>query len=131
VRWELHPPDRTPPRQPQAKSVAPSQPPFVGHVRAPEPQQPPQTANIRREEDLGSRTIEGIVAEGTRVTVTIPPGAIGNERAIESVTERWFSPELRIVILSRRPDPRFGETTYRLTNITRSEPPASLFEKPQ
>jgi hypothetical protein len=80
------------------------------------------------EESLGTRVIEGIATEGTRTTVTIPSGAIGNERPIKSVTERWFSPELRIVILSRRSDPRFGETTYRLTKITRAEPPAALFE---
>jgi hypothetical protein len=80
------------------------------------------------EESLGTRVIEGIAAEGTRTTVTIPAGAIGNERPIKSVTERWFSPELRVVVLSRRSDPRFGEITYRLTKIVRSEPPAALFE---
>jgi hypothetical protein len=32
--------------------------------------------------------------------------------------------------MSRRSDPRFGETVYRLTNIQRSEQPASLFEVP-
>ena len=80
------------------------------------------------EESLGTRVIEGITAEGTRTTVTIPAGVIGNERPIKSVTERWFSPELKIVVLSRRSDPRFGETTYRLTQITRAEPPAALFE---
>jgi hypothetical protein len=46
-------------------------------------------------------------------------GAIGNLRPIEIVTERWYSPELRVVVFSRRADPRFGETIYRLTNITR------------
>jgi hypothetical protein len=91
---------------------------------------PLQSANLEREEALGTREIEGIVAEGTRTTVTIPAGAIGNERAIESVSERWFSPALRIVVLSRRSDPRFGETTYRLTKISRAEPPAALFERP-
>ena len=80
------------------------------------------------EESLGMRVIEGITAEGTRTTVTIPAGVIGNERPIKSVTERWFSPELKIVVLSRRSDPRFGETTYRLTTISRAEPPAALFE---
>lgn len=81
-----------------------------------------------REESLGSREIEGVRVEGTRRTITIPAGAIGNERPIASVTERWFSPDLRVVILSRQLDPRFGETTYRLTGIVRSEPPARLFD---
>lgn len=88
------------------------------------------SSNLEREEALGTRNIEGITVEGTRTTVTIPAGAIGNERPIQSVTERWFSPELRLVLLSRATDPRFGTTTYRLTKIVRAEPAAALFEKP-
>lgn len=72
--------------------------------------------------------IDGVVAQGTRRTLTIPAGAIGNERPIESVTERWFSPELQVVVMSRQRDPRFGETTYHLTNIKRTEPAATLFQ---
>src|SRR5262249_5378062 len=81
-------------------------------------------------ESLGRQTIEGVTAEGTRTTITIPAGAIGNERAIESVYERWFSRDLRIVVLSHNRDPRFGETTYRLTHIRREEPASWLFEVP-
>jgi hypothetical protein len=92
--------------------------------------QPRQATNPEREEALGTREIEGVSCEGTRTIVTIPAGAIGNERAIESVTERWVSPELRLVVMSRRSDPRFGETTYRLTKIARDEPPATLFAPP-
>ena len=84
-----------------------------------------------REESLGTRTIEGLVCEGTRKTTTIPAGAIGNERPMTTVTERWFSHELQLLVLSRVTDPRFGETTYRLTKIVRAEPPASLFEAPR
>ena len=91
---------------------------------------PSPNANVEREEALGTRDIEGVSAEGTRTTVTIPAGVIGNERPIDSVTERWFSPALRILVLSRSSDPRFGVTTYRLSNITRAEPPAALFEAP-
>ena len=81
-------------------------------------------------EQLGKQTIEGIEAEGTRTTVTIPAGEIGNERAIEIVSERWYSPELQLVVMTRHSDPRFGETTYKLTNINRTEPAKSLFEVP-
>jgi len=60
----------------------------------------------------------------------MPAGAIGNERPIETVIETWFSQELKVMILSKRSDPRFGETTYRVTNISRSEPDAALFQIP-
>jgi hypothetical protein len=81
-------------------------------------------------EPLGTKEIEGVRAEGTRTTATIPAGAIGNLRPIEIVSERWYSSELGVVVYSRRSDPRFGETVYRLTNITRSEPDPSLFQVP-
>ncbi|MEQ1920862.1 MAG: hypothetical protein ABL952_00005 [Pyrinomonadaceae bacterium] len=81
-------------------------------------------------EQLGSKNIEGVEAEGTRSVTTIPAGAIGNERPIETVYEKWYSKELQLVVMSKRTDPRFGEQTYRLTNIVRSEPDPSLFSVP-
>ena len=81
-------------------------------------------------EQLGKQIIEGVEAEGTRTTVTIPAGDIGNERAIEIVSERWYSPELQLVVMTRHSDPRFGETSYKLTNINRADPAKSLFEVP-
>ncbi|HEX5707775.1 MAG TPA: hypothetical protein VFX96_10800 [Pyrinomonadaceae bacterium] len=81
-------------------------------------------------EQLGKQSVEGVEAEGQRMTMTIPAGAIGNERPIEIVSERWFSEDLQTVVMTRHSDPRFGETVYRLTNINRSEPARSLFEIP-
>ena len=81
-------------------------------------------------EDLGQQTIEGVVATGTRITTTIPAGAIGNEQPIKVVSEQWFSPELQVLVLTKHSDPRTGETTYRLTNISRAEQARSLFEVP-
>jgi hypothetical protein len=81
-------------------------------------------------ESLGTQTIEGVVANGQRVTVTIQAGKIGNERPIVTVNERWYSPELQTLVFSKNSDPRLGETTYRLTNIDRNEPDPSLFQVP-
>jgi len=83
-----------------------------------------------KSESLGKQTIEGVEVEGTRSTVVIPAGSIGNEGPISTTSERWYSAELQTVVMSKRSDPRFGETVYRLTNIQRSEQPASLFEVP-
>jgi len=84
----------------------------------------------RKSESLGKKVIEGLEAEGTRITITIPVGEIGNTLPIEVVDENWYSSELQMVVLSKRRDPRSGETTYRLTNINRSDPDRSLFEVP-
>jgi hypothetical protein len=86
-------------------------------------------AEVNRE-SLGKQTIEGVEAEGTRVTFTIPAGKIGNERPIVTVNETWYSTELQALVMSKNSDPRMGETTYRLTNINRSEPDPSLFQVP-
>ncbi|HZI19694.1 MAG TPA: energy transducer TonB [Pyrinomonadaceae bacterium] len=81
-------------------------------------------------ESLGKQVIEGVEAEGTRTVRTIPAGQIGNEQPIQIVHERWYSPELQVVVMTRSSDPRSGETTYRLTNISRAEPAATLFQVP-
>jgi hypothetical protein len=81
-------------------------------------------------EHLGTQTIEGVSAEGTRTTITIPAGQIGNELPIVTVSERWYSPELQVTVMSTRSDPRTGTTTYKLTNINRSEPVPTLFQVP-
>jgi hypothetical protein len=83
-----------------------------------------------KREDLGIQIIEGVKATGTRTTTTIPVGAIGNSREILVVRESWYSPDLQMVVMNRTSDPQSGETSYRLTNIRRAEPDASLFVAP-
>ncbi|MGA7030388.1 MAG: hypothetical protein WBY24_17230 [Candidatus Acidiferrales bacterium] len=79
---------------------------------------------------LGAQTIGGVSAEGTRYTRTIPVGEIGNTKPIVIVTERWYSPDLQMVVMTKRSDPRSGETTFQMTNIQREEPAATLFQVP-
>jgi hypothetical protein len=81
-------------------------------------------------ESLGQQTMEGVLCEGTRTTVTIPANSIGNDLPINIVSEEWYAPELQALVLTKHSDPRNGETIYRLTNINRSEPDRALFEVP-
>jgi hypothetical protein len=82
-------------------------------------------------ESLGKQMLEGVLAEGTRTTVTIAAGEMGNEFPIQIVSERWYSPDLQVNVMTRHNDPRFGETVYQLTNINRVAPDPSLFEVPK
>jgi len=84
----------------------------------------------RTDEQLPGRMIEGVQADGHRVTTTIPAGAIGNELPIVVTSEEWKSPQLQVLVLTERKDPRFGDTSYRLLNVTRTDPDASLFQVP-
>jgi hypothetical protein len=81
-------------------------------------------------ENLGNQTMEGVQVTGTRTTQTIAVGKIGNDRPIVITTEVWTSPELKTTVYSKRNDPRMGEQTFKLTNIQRGEPDASLFTVP-
>jgi hypothetical protein len=83
-----------------------------------------------RTESLGTSVIEGVQAEGRRITEIIPAGKIGNEKPIEIVNETWYSPELQTTIMSKHSDPRTGDVTYTLKNISRSEPDPALFTPP-
>ncbi|MDQ1472130.1 MAG: hypothetical protein QOJ99_3610 [Bryobacterales bacterium] len=81
-------------------------------------------------EDLGTQIINGVPAQGTRSTITIPAGQIGNDREIKVVSERWFSNDLQMLIKSSNNDPRFGETTYQLTNVIQGAQDPTLFQIP-
>ena len=84
----------------------------------------------RTEVSLGSQEIEGVQAQGTRTTETIPAGKIGNEKPLVITNERWYSPDLQVDVLVKHNDPRTGEVVYQLTSISRVEPDASLFQVP-
>jgi hypothetical protein len=81
-------------------------------------------------ESLGSKTINGLVAEGTRTTRVIPAGKMGNSEPLTIVHETWFSQDLKIELMRTDTDPRFGTTTVQVTNVDRSEPNAALFQAP-
>ena len=105
-------------------------PTSTAHRRMAEGEQAAQPPAPKREK-LEAQEIEGLMAEGTRVTVTIPAGEFDNEQPLEITHEQWYSPELRMVILLKHNDPRFGETVFRLTNVTRTEPSPEMFAEPQ
>ena len=84
----------------------------------------------RQTENLGKQTIGGVEAEGTRTTLTLPAGAVGNDSPIEIVSEKWYSPALQAVILRKHSDPRFGDTTTTWSDIKTAEPDHALFVVP-
>ena len=85
--------------------------------------------NVTKEQ-LGTKTVNGVQAEGVRVTRTIPAGAIGNDKAIEVVTERWYSPDLQIAVLTTHTDPMMGTVTAKMVSVVRGDPDPSLFQVP-
>jgi hypothetical protein len=87
-------------------------------------------ASAPKPEQLGSKVIGGVSADGTRTTITIPAGQIGNDNPIQIVNEMWRSPELQVIVQSTHSDPRMGATSYSLQNVSRAEPASALFQVP-
>jgi hypothetical protein len=111
----------------------PSQPPSAGASR-PRPQgaggrSAEAQANVKRE-TLAAQSMHGMMASGSRVTRTIPAGAIGNSQAIETVHEVWMADDLKVPLMTKMSDPRMGTATTELTNINRGQPDPALFQIP-
>ena len=116
-----------------AKRTATSNPLPPGLLQGARPNGPPRkpadSANVKTE-SLGRQSVSGVPADGTRTTITIPAGQIGNAQPIQIVSETWYSPDLQVTVLSKRTDPRSGDSLYQLNNLSRAEPPSTLFVVP-
>jgi hypothetical protein len=132
VAWVLEPDEKVARKLPRPGDLHEGPPPVPGGGTMFEKriQKRKERMSKGESESLGTQTLEGVEVEGTRRRFSIPAGEIGNEKPIEVVSERWYSKELQTVVMSRHDDPRMGETTYRLTNLTRGEPDHALFEVP-
>jgi hypothetical protein len=84
----------------------------------------------RSSEDLGTKEIEGFTANGTRVTRTVPAGQAGNDKPLITISERWFSPDLKIELLTSTESPESGKHLHRLVNIHTGDPDPLLFQVP-
>lgn len=95
----------------------------------------PKTANPPNPwlqvEDLGTTTLDGLEAKGTRRTLNVSPFSTDPGEAVMVVDEIWFAKDLRINLLVHHIDPRSGEQMAALSGIQREEPPAAMFEVPQ
>jgi hypothetical protein len=81
-------------------------------------------------EALGTQMMEGVNVVGLRMTTVIEAGAQGNDAPITTTSEDWFSERLGQTVLRRSSDPRDGEATTHLTNVSLSEPDPTLFQVP-
>jgi len=89
-----------------------------------------QDFRIPAQQDLGTKTIEGLTATGRREVTTIPAAQAGTDRPIEIIDETWTSIDLKVALQTLHRDPRSGDIEYTLTKILRQEPDAALFKVP-
>ena len=79
---------------------------------------------------MKTKQIEGMSAQGTHTTVTVPAGAAGNVKPMVSTTEMWLVRDLWIPVEMKMTNPFMGESVMRVRNISRLEPPTALFAVP-
>jgi hypothetical protein len=82
-------------------------------------------------EDLGTQTIQGVLATGTRMTSTTPTGAEGNDAPLVRVNEVWNAKSLGLVVREVTDDPRTGKRTKELVELSQSEPDPATFQPPE
>lgn len=99
----------------------------AGDAKQPETKLP-RAGKVER---LGTKEIEGYVVFGMRYTLTLDAGTVGNEKSISSVHERWYSPDLKMTLLTITDDPQHGQTTRRVMNIHTDLPDPLLFQAPE
>jgi hypothetical protein len=128
-RWELPAPGSTNAKGTFA-AMLPTSLPTVTTSTAQAVQQSDPSRPHSQFEKLDPQTIDGVAVEGRRTTMTYPVGSVGNDREFVTTSEMWTSPELNVMVLSKNSDPRNGEHTQKLINISRDEPDASLFQPP-
>ena len=83
-----------------------------------------------KREELGASNMAGVPVTGSRTTTVIPAGDMGNDRDINITEERWYSPDLKMNIMTKHSDPRSGETVFQVNSLMRSNPDPSLFQVP-
>lgn len=96
------------------------------HPKPPAGANAPQVTKV----DLGTQTIEGLAATGKKETIVLPAGAMGNTEAITSTRETWIATALKVPVLVKSTDPRRGNSTMQLTNISQTAPDPTLFQIP-
>lgn len=74
--------------------------------------------------------IGGLNVVGTRETISINAGVVGNSQPLVSTREFWYSPDLQVNLAITRKDPREGTQVIRVGDSTRAEPDPSLFKVP-
>jgi hypothetical protein len=82
-------------------------------------------------ESLGNDVMDGINVIGTRETVTVNAGVVGNSQPLAITREFWYSPDLQVNLAITRKDPREGTQVVHVHEVSRSEPDPNLFKVPE
>jgi hypothetical protein len=81
-------------------------------------------------EGLGTNVVNGLNVVGTRETLSINAGVVGNTRPLVTTREFWYSPDLQVNLSVTRKDPREGTQVIQLVDLSLTEPDPARFQVP-
>lgn len=90
----------------------------------------PDKMTFLTRENLGQDTFEGLDVQRTRETFTFYRASIGNTKTILRVVDYWYSPSLGVNVKVMRHDPRDGDQTLWLTDLSLSAASPETFRVP-
>jgi hypothetical protein len=80
--------------------------------------------------NLGHDEIDGVEVNGTRETLQIAAGAVGNSQTLVGTRDFWYSPELQVNLQVTRKDPRIGTQLLKLVELSMADPDPKIFQVP-
>jgi hypothetical protein len=89
-----------------------------------------EVAGVFFSESLGNDVIDDLKVVGTRETLSIAAGKIGNAHPLARVREFWYSPELQVNLKVTRGDPTSGTQVLQLVDLSLKEPNPAMFQVP-
>jgi hypothetical protein len=102
---------------------------FVEAPASPVGLQPDRRTYLTRE-NLGVDTFAGLDVQRSRETLTLATETVGNTRTILRTVDYWYSPALGVNVQVKRHDPRDGDQTLWLTDVSLSAPDPETFKIP-
>jgi len=79
---------------------------------------------------LGQNVIDGVDVTGTRETLQINTGVVGNNQPLVSTRDFWYSSTLQVNLAVTRKDPRVGTQALQLVDLSMTEPDPGIFQIP-
>jgi hypothetical protein len=87
-------------------------------------------ATFLTREDLGVDTFAGLDVQRSRETTTLYTQTVGNTRTILRTVDYWYSPALGVNLQVKRHDPRDGDQTLWLTDLSLTAADPDTFRVP-
>ncbi|MDE1177232.1 MAG: hypothetical protein PW789_11610 [Edaphobacter sp.] len=81
-------------------------------------------------EELPPQIIMGVTTRGSKVVRIVPAGVDGNDKDLTTTIQSWYSPELRLALITIIDDPVSGLRKFEFSNMKRTEPDPALFQVP-